>query len=259
MADIKANAGNAGNGTVAKSVASAPPAGSARAMLSSQERQEEFLQHISDRLRRPRVTEQPAHPFRGAPDFWREFSLEREERIEVFMDNWTALGGHAFRFQAMDEVKKFLQDFVQETDTSSVLLQDQSELQELGLEEALSGAQCHIWNAASDQILDEAARADVGIAVVDHAAAYTGTVVALSSPEKGRSTSLLPKAFIAIVPADKIEANLGPILTGLDGHTPEDIPAGVHFITGPSRSSDIENDLTIGVHGPGIVYALVVG
>lgn len=228
-------------------------------MLSSPERQEEFLQHIADRLRRPRVAEQPAHPFRGVPDFWREYALEREERIEMFMNNWTSLGGHAFRFQAMDEVKKFIQEFVQETGTASVLLQDQPELIELGLEEALPDAHCHVWDAASDQMLDEAASVDVGIAVVDHAAAYTGTVVVLSSPEKGRSTSLLPKAFIAIVPADAIEANLGPILKGLDGRSPEDIPAGIHFITGPSRSSDIENDLTIGVHGPGIVYALVVG
>ena len=45
----------------------------------------------------------------------------------------------------------------------------------------------------------------------------------------------------------------------LDEQGREELPAGVHFISGPSRSSDIENDLTIGVHGPGIVYAIILG
>jgi L-lactate dehydrogenase complex protein LldG len=36
------------------------------------------------------------------------------------------------------------------------------------------------------------------------------------------------------------------------------LPAAINFITGPSRSSDIENDMTIGVHGPKKVYALIL-
>lgn len=239
----------------------AHPADSVRAMLSSAQTQEAFLQHIADQLGRDRVTEKPQHPFRGVPDFWREYTLTKEECITTFMNNWTALGGHAFRLQSMAEVKGFLQEFIEETGAESILLQDQPELAELELSTAIAGANVVVWEEDSDteQLLKDAAQADVGIAIVDHAAAYTGTVVVFSSPSKGRSTSLLPKAFIAIVPADVIEANLGPILKGLDRMSIEEMPAGVHFITGPSRSSDIENDLTIGVHGPGIVYALVVG
>jgi L-lactate utilization protein LutC len=36
------------------------------------------------------------------------------------------------------------------------------------------------------------------------------------------------------------------------------MPAGVHLVSGPSRSADIENDLTIGVHGPGDVHVIIV-
>lgn len=237
----------------------AKAADTSRSALSSQERQDEFLQGIADRLGRPRVVEPPHEPFRGVPDFWREYALDREARIETFISNWTALGGHAFRCSSMAEAKDFIQEFVEQTGAAKILLQDQSELIALDLPSVLADTDCTVWDSGSKQILDEAAQADVGVAIVDHAAAYTGTVVVLSSPEKGRSTSLLPKAFIAIVPADAVAANLGPILQGLDGYAPEQMPAGIHFITGPSRSSDIENDLTIGVHGPGIVYALVVG
>jgi L-lactate dehydrogenase complex protein LldG len=217
------------------------------------------MQYIADRLGRARITEQPQHPFRGVPDFWREYNLEQEERIGMFMNNWTALGGHAFRMKSLEEVGRFLQEFAQETGAQKLLMQRQPELLRLGLQEALRDVECTVWDSAKGDMIDEAAQADIGIVVVDHAAAYTGTLVVLSSPDKGRSTSLLPRALVAIVPAHVIEANLGPILKDLDARPKEQLPAGVHFITGPSRSSDIENDLTIGVHGPGIVYALVVG
>lgn len=235
---------------------------SARARFSSYERQEEFLQHIADRLGRPRQTEAPQHPYRGVPDYWREYTLDREARIELFMKNWTDLGGHALRLADMKDVRQFLQEFVQETGAQRVLVQDQPELKELDLAQAFDGAggaEVAVWDSAASDLLGSAAQADIGIALVDHAAAYTGTVVVQSSPQKGRSTSLLPKVFIAVIPAAVIEPNLGPILRSLDALPKEELPAGVHFITGPSRSSDIENDLTIGVHGPGIVYAVVVG
>ena len=98
----------------------AHPADSVRAMLSSAQTQEAFLQHIADQLGRDRVTEKPQHPFRGVPDFWREYTLTKEECITTFMNNWTALGGHAFRLQSMAEVKGFLQEFIEETGAESI-------------------------------------------------------------------------------------------------------------------------------------------
>jgi len=63
---------------------------------------------------------------------------------------------------------------------------------------------------------------------------------------------------MAIIPVERMVTRLGEILVQFDQAGREQLPAGIHFISGPSRSADIENDLTIGVHGPGIVYALLV-
>ncbi|WP_205628840.1 hypothetical protein, partial [Acinetobacter baumannii] len=48
-------------------------------------KEEQFFAHIANRLNRPRVTEAPVHPFRGAPDFWLAYELPEEKRIELFM------------------------------------------------------------------------------------------------------------------------------------------------------------------------------
>jgi len=104
-----------------------------------------------------------------------------------------------------------------------------------------------------------AAEADIGVVMADYATAYTGSVTVLSSPEKGRSVSLLPTVLIIIIPIERLYTRLGETLDRFDEAGRENLPAGIHFISGPSRSSDIENDLTIGVHGPGIVYGLIMG
>jgi L-lactate dehydrogenase complex protein LldG len=228
----------------------------------SREGQAALMKRIADRLGRPTPTSPPPHPFRGAPDYWREVELPFEERIERFMANWRAVGGHACRLATLEEAGGFIRDFCRETGASNVILQDQEALHRLGLDRAEPALNLSVWNTAErppDELLSLSASADVGIAAADYAVAYTGTVVVRSSPTQGRSVSLLPKVFIAVIPAHAVKTRLGEVLAALEAHrVGRDLPAGIHFISGPSRSADIENDLTIGVHGPGIVYALVV-
>jgi hypothetical protein len=90
--------------------------------------------------------------------------------------------------------------------------------------------------------------ADVGIADVSGAAADTGTVVLVASPERGRVVTLLPPTCIFIVPASLLRPGLAEAIQGLSRW---------NLVTGPSRSADIEGELVLGVHGPGRVHALV--
>ena len=58
----------------------------------SRRKQQAFLDGLAAKLGRPRVTERPPHPFRGAPDFWNAYELTPEERIERFIANFQAVG-----------------------------------------------------------------------------------------------------------------------------------------------------------------------
>jgi L-lactate dehydrogenase complex protein LldG len=98
--------------------------------------------------------------------------------------------------------------------------------------------------------------AEVGITTVDYALAETGTLVLFASPERARSVSLLPSIHVALVRASQIVAGSADVSQALEG-LGADVPSSIHFITGPSRSADIENDLTIGVHGPAALIAIV--
>jgi L-lactate dehydrogenase complex protein LldG len=226
----------------------------------SRSKQTRFIKGISEKLRRPMVTEPPRHPFRGAPDFWNAYEWNEEERIARFTSNFISVGGHVKRLSNMEEVQRFISDKASELSAKYVIRQNQPELDALNLEGALSEAQVSVWNSDPEQYWKaRAAEADIGVVMADYAAAYTGSITVLSSRDKGRSVSLLPTVLIAIIPLERLKTRLGEIMVQFDEGGRESLPAGIHFISGPSRSADIENDLTIGVHGPGVVYALLVG
>ncbi|WP_090981490.1 LUD domain-containing protein [Paenibacillus sp. CF384] len=226
----------------------------------SRAKQVGFIDGISAKLRRPREIEPPAHPYRGAPDFWQEFEWPLEERVMKFMENFKAVGGHPVRLADMEEAKAFIAGKAAEMSAKYVIRQNQPELNELGLEAAIPGATISVWNSDPEEYWKaRAAEADFGVVVADYAAAYTASITVMSSKDKGRSVSLLPTVLMAIIPIERLHTRLGQVLINFDQAGRANLPAGIHFISGPSRSADIENDLTIGVHGPGVVYAIIVG
>src|SRR6185369_13816750 len=96
---------------------------------------------------------------------------------------------------------------------------------------------------------------DVGISTAQAAIAETGTLVLDSDCERHRLVSLVPPVHIAIVNASKIRETLGEVLALLQ--SAGEISPTVTFITGPSRTADIELTLAIGVHGPQQLYVIV--
>ncbi len=102
---------------------------------------------------------------------------------------------------------------------------------------------------------DEQARAQVGVTGCHGAIAETGSLALLSVPGCSRVVSLLPPVHVALVRAGDLFFAMGEFFEARKDQISS--ASNCTFITGPSRTADIELSLTIGVHGPARVIVIV--
>lgn len=113
-------------------------------------------------------------------------------------------------------------------------------------------------NAGIQASLRKPADADlVGITGCFCATAETGSLVLLSGAETPASGALLPQTHIAIVPASRIVASHEDAFALIRAERGE-LPRAVNFVSGPSRTGDIEQTIVLGAHGPYRVHVIVV-
>ena len=80
-----------------------------------------------------------------------------------------------------------------------------------------------------------------------------------SQPGQERVASLVPPLHIALVERRQIVPDLIDAFGLLHRRGLASLPSNVTFITGPSKTGDIELQLTTGVHGPGKWQVIVIG
>ena len=90
------------------------------------------------------------------------------------------------------------------------------------------------------------------------AIAETGTLLLLSGPQTPASVSLLPETHIAVVPVGRIVAAMEDAFALLRAEHGA-LPRAVNFISGPSRTGDIEQTIVLGAHGPCRVHLILCG
>jgi L-lactate dehydrogenase complex protein LldG len=99
---------------------------------------------------------------------------------------------------------------------------------------------------------------DAGITSAQWGIAETGTLVLESEAERHRLVSLVPPVHIAVIEANRIVETMGEVLIKFAENGLEDLSRTITFITGPSRTSDIELTLAIGVHGPAVLHVIIL-
>lgn len=103
--------------------------------------------------------------------------------------------------------------------------------------------------------------AAMGITESDGALADSGTLVLESGPARSRMVSLLPLVHVAILQESLILESFAQfVMQFVNEGGPGRLKAlsALTFITGPSRTADIEQTLTIGVHGPQSLHVMIL-
>ena len=172
-----------------------------------------------------------------------------EAEIEKFLKEIAALGAYGAQLTPA-QLGGALAELVKKESVSRAVLWNTERLHQLGLTEMLRALGVDL--IATDADKQTLAHADLGITEADFALPETGTLGLLSSPTQPRSVSLLPRVHLAILHRRALRADLHQVFAEAKAHR------YLIFITGPSRTSDIELIVTIGVHGPQVLYVWIV-
>jgi L-lactate dehydrogenase complex protein LldG len=96
---------------------------------------------------------------------------------------------------------------------------------------------------------NERAQASLGITQCESLVAESGTI-AVSAGLTGRAGTILPPIHLVIATHDQVVPDLDTSFARLRQRYAEQLPSTMSWITGPSRTGDIEKILVLGAHGP---------
>lgn len=143
-----------------------------------------------------------------------------------------------------------------------IVLNTDERLNALGIPQALKTKyHCHTWSPESaKENIDFSEKANIGVVYADYALAETGGIVLFSSPERGRSVSLLPEKSVVVLRKSQVVPRVAQVAKVLHekAQLGERMPSCINIISGPSSTADIELIKVIGVHGPVAKIYLVI-
>jgi len=197
--------------------------------------------------------------------------LKPEDFQAKFEAEWEKVAGVAYRVSDMDELESVFQKILVLAETQAVVLSRNRLLSQLRIADRLTALNKFVttWSAGPG-VAGSASLADftkasfaagAGITGVDFVLAESGTLVLSSATEGVQVASLAPPIHIALYRRSQLVGSLDDVLSKLPLANPHDRPrAGrsVVFVTGTSRTADIEQILIRGVHGPREAHAILV-
>ena len=202
---------------------------------------------VNDRTVRSAILARiPAPQGDDPPDSTLNWTVRSPEELRAsFQRELQALGARVFCADSVDTAKNHIEEVVMEKGGEAVVA-GRPVVESLHL----AGPHFRLQGAFP------AANAMVSVTQADYGLADTGTLVLFSTQGEGRTLSLLAPVNIVVISAARIVAHLPELFARVPD--PASVSSAMIFVTGPSRTADIELTLTVGVHGPGELHVVIL-
>ncbi len=182
--------------------------------------------------------------------------------LERFAGALREADGTIYVAENPDAALKVMESMVVAKGVRTVVRHDFPLARELGIDSFLGSRGVTVVNvdalepAEAEEVF---LKADLGITDADLLIAETGSVVTVTKDERRRLVSALPRVHMVITEEERIVSSLmeaAPFLRSVCSESAEGVVTS--FITGPSRTADVEKVITLGVHGPVELHVLVL-
>ena len=231
---------------------------------------QEMLSRVRQALGRPEsgsiVTPLPLPDLAGVMP-----PLGPDDYLDKFETEWEKVSGVAYRVTSFNELESVFQKILVMAETQAVALSRNPILKELKIADRMTALNkfATTWGVAGGiegthslgDFTTASFEAGAGITGVDFVLAESGTLVLSSATEGAQIASLAPPIHIALYRRHQIVGSLDEVLAKVPISSSATEPSAhrsVVFITGTSRTADIEQILIEGVHGPREVHAILV-
>ena len=163
-----------------------------------------------------------------------------------FEERAKAVSAEVFRVPTAADAREAIIRLVEAAQVKKAVVVESPLQEAAGITEALQSRGVTVYTEPAD-IAAHADTADIGISGVEFGIAETGSVFQDGYAIATRLVTILPPLHVVFLPS----ANIVPGITEAFEIISQSFERGyIGFITGPSRTADIERVLTIGVHGP---------
>ena len=122
-----------------------------------------------------------------------------------------------------------------------------------------AGLACETWEADASFDKQRLEGCDAGLTTCESIVAQLGSILVSSASSGGRALSVLPHVHVVVAEASQVVPDLGSALALAKARHGDQMPSMLSFITGPSRTGDIERILVLGAHGPKELFLVLIG
>lgn len=179
--------------------------------------------------------------------------------VDLFTDKFASLSGKPHVVSRADEIGDLVKELVEQRNSQTIAMGELRPDIAAAIREKCFGIRILAPPYHGNDLPNLIDQADIGITSAQFAIAETGTLIEIVTNDALRLVSSLPRVYVGIVESKNIlptyQESAAIVRKAFFDQPRECV---VSFISGPSRTGDIELKLTLGVHGPGEAHAVVV-